>query len=82
MKIQLIHNILPFSAIQQCDSVIHYIYIIYSFFFFFFLLFRAAPIAYGVQARGPIGATAQQHQIPAASMTYTTAHGNARSLTY
>ena len=54
-------------------------------FFFFFLLLRAVSIAYGgSQARGQIGATAAgpQHRIPAMSATYTTAHGNARSLTY
>ena len=40
----------------------------------FFFLFRAAPMVHGyAQARGPIGAT-----LPA----YTTAHGNARSLTH
>ena len=58
--------------------------------------FRAAPGTYGgSQARGRIGATAaglhhtcwltpqpQQHKIWAASATYTTAHGNARSLTH
>ena len=53
-------------------------------------LFRAAPQAYGgSQARGPIGAAArrpmpQPHQcgIRAVSLTYTTAHGNAESLTH
>ena len=50
----------------------------------------AASAPYGSsQARGPIGATAaeptpqpQQCQIPALSLTYTTAHGNVRSLTH
>ena len=53
------------------------------------VLFRAAPVASeGSQARGPTGATAQstpqsqQHRILAASATYTTAHGNARSLAH
>ena len=52
------------------------------------LLFRAAPTAYGgSQARGPVKATdatpqPQQYQIQAMSLTYTTAHGNARSLTH
>ena len=49
----------------------------------------AAPTAYGgSQARGRIGAVAakptqgpQQRRIRAASATYTTAHGNAGSLT-
>ena len=56
----------------------------------FFGLFRVLPMAYGVsQARGPIGAVAtgpmpqpQQCQIWASSVTYTTAHGNAGSLTH
>ena len=60
------------------------------FFLFSFLLFRAVPAAYGIsQARGPIEATAadldhkpQQHQIRAESETYTTAQGNAGSLTH
>ena len=50
----------------------------------------AAPAAYGdSQARGRIGAVAakptpepQQRGIRAASATYTTAHGNAGSLTH
>ena len=56
----------------------------------FVLFFRATPMAYGSsQARGWIGATAaeptpqpQHYQIRAVSLTYTTAHGNARSLTH
>ena len=55
-----------------------------------FFLFRAPPGAYGrSQARGRIGAAScrptpqpQQCQIRAASATYSTAHGNARSLTH
>ena len=62
-----------------------------------FLLFRAVPAAYGsLQARGQIRAAAtglhrcscwptpqpQQHQTQATSATYTTAHGNAGSLTH
>ena len=64
-------------------------------FFYFYLIFCcfaiswATPVAYGgSQARGPIGAVAtwptpepQQRGIRAASATYTTAHGNAGSLT-
>ena len=61
-----------------------------AYLFFFFCRFRAVPMAYGgSQARGPVGATAaglhhshRQHQIRATSVTYTTAHGNARSLTH
>ena len=54
---------------------------------FFFCLFRATPTACGgSQARGRIPGQPtpqpQQHQIPAASVTYTTAHGNAGSLTH
>ena len=60
-----------------------------------FLLFRAIPTANGSsQAKGRIRATAaglhhghsnvgsQLHLEPAASVTYTTSHGNARSLTH
>ena len=58
-------------------------------FFHLFLSFRAALTAYGgSQVRGRIGAVAaslcqepQQHRIRAMSVTYTTAQGNARSLT-
>ena len=61
------------------------------FFFFFFLLFVAVLTTYGgYQARGPVGVTAagllHSHSnaiyIWAPSATYTTAHGNARSLTH
>ena len=55
----------------------------------FFFFFRAAPMAHGSsQARGWIGATAaslyqsQQCWIQAVSVTYTTAHANAWSLTH
>ena len=53
--------------------------------FFFFGLFRSVPMAYGnSQARGQIRAAgcqpAQPHQIWAASVTYTRAHSNIRSL--
>ena len=59
-------------------------------FFFFFLLFRASPVAYGsFQAWGQIGDAApglhHSHNnagIQAASVTYTTARGNAGSLTH
>ena len=67
---------------QHCKSTI--------IFFFFFCLFRAAPMAYrGSQARGQIGAVAaslhpspEQRGIWATSVTYTTAHNNAGSLTH
>ena len=66
----------------------HFIMSLFFVCLFGFCLFRAAPSAHGgSQARGQIGATAaglhpqpQQHQIWAASVTYTTAHGNVRSL--
>ena len=53
-----------------------------------FFFFRATPMAYGSsQARGQIRAAAaglhhSHSQIQAAPATYTTAHGNARSLTH
>ena len=59
--------------------------IFYFFFlFFFFFLFMAAPAAYGhSQARGCRPTRhPQQRRIRAASATYTTAHGNATSLTH
>ena len=61
------------------------------YYFFFLLLFRAMPVAYGgSQARGWIGAVAaslyipqpQQCRIQAMFATYTTVHGNTRSLTH
>ena len=54
-----------------------------SFFFFFFLSFsRATPMAYGgSQARGLIRAVAVAYA-RAESVAYTTAHGNAGSLTH
>ena len=48
--------------------------VLFCFVFGVFFLFMAAPTAYGgSQARGPIRA---------ASVTYTTAHGNTGSLTH
>ena len=62
------------------------------FSFFSFCLFMAAPTAHGgSQARGPIKAPAARHYSHshsnvgsdrATSATYTTTHGNARSLTH
>ena len=70
----------------------------YWYLFVLFLLFRATPMAYGgSQDKSIIGATAtgqhhshsnaptpqpQQRRIWAASVTYTTTHGNTGSLTY
>ena len=58
-------------------------------FLFLFLFFRAAPVLYGgSQAKGRIRATAARlhhshsSQFQATSVTYTTAHGNARFLTH
>ena len=59
---------------------------LWIFFSFLFLAFRAAAMAYGgSQTRGPIRATAaglHQCKIWVSSATYTTAHGNIRSLTH
>ena len=65
---------------------------IYLFIYLFIVFSRAAPVAYGgSQVRGLIRAVAagfqpspepQQCKIRAASVTYTTAHCNARSLTH
>ena len=66
---------------------------LFCFVLFCFLSFRAAPVAYGgSQARGKKKKNQscicqptpqpQQHQVQAASSTYTTAHGNAGSLTH
>ena len=62
----------------------HFIYL----FIYLFSLFRATPVGYGgSQIRGGIGAVAtglqpQQRGTQAASVTYTTAHSNAGSLTH
>ena len=51
---------------------------------FFFWLFRATPAAYGgSQARGSNQSySCRPHQIQAVAVTYTTAQGNARSLSH
>ena len=76
----------------SCICNFFFIFFIFLFFIFFVFLplLWAAPAAYGgSQARGRIGAVAprptpepQQRRIRAASATYTTAHGNAGSLTH
>ena len=64
----------------------HYLFFFFSF---VFCLLRSTPTAYGdSQARGQIRGIAaglrhsHSNQIWATSVTYTTAHGNARSLTH
>ena len=62
----------------------------FIYLFIYLFIFRASPVAYGgSQARGLIGAVAaslcqepQQLGIRAESTIYTTAHGNAGSLTH
>ena len=65
------------------------VYISFYFILFYFCLFAiswAAPAAYGgSQAKGRIGTVAaslRQSHSNVASASYTTAHGNARSLTH
>ena len=73
------------------DLIGHIICRFFGFFFVcLFLLFRAASVAYGdSQTRGSNWSYScwptpqpQQHEIRATSATYTTAHGNAGSLTH
>ena len=84
---------MPISAIQESDPVIYKYSHVLSweiiFFWFVLCLCRAAPTAYGgSQARGPIGVvaaglvTVTAMLDPSHIWTYTTAHGNARSLTH
>ena len=70
---------------------VHFLFNFFGLFAFLVCLFRAAPAAFGgSQARSRIGAVAshwptlqkQEHGIRAASVTDTTAHNNARSLTH
>ena len=77
---------------KDVEKLDHFYIEVWFFFFFlvFFCLFRAAPVGYGgSQARGPIGTVAagvmpepQQCRIRAVSVTCTTVHGNAGSLTH
>ena len=87
-----------FSHDTILKFVLSFIYIVsplpllvfWVYFSNFFFLFRATPTAYGgSQARGRIGATAAAYAtatatlgIQAVSVIYTTAHGNAGSLTH
>ena len=75
-----IQNVMQWNAFTCLCSVTLFLS------FFFFLSFRAAPSAYGgSQARGPVGTgtrvTASWNPSHT-SVTYSTAHGNARSLTH
>ena len=80
----------PQSQIRWRDSNLVLFKPIPWFQVLFLLFFRASPEAYGSsQARGQIGATAaglhhshSHTRIWAKSVTYTTAHGNARSSTH
>ena len=64
-------------------------YFFQHYYCYYFLIFRATSVAYGVpQAKGLIGAAAaslchsHSNKGSKPSVTYTTAHGNAGSLTY
>ena len=76
-------------ALLSLSRLFFSVSILYFFFFFFFGLSRAVHVAYGgSQAKGLIGIVAAglQHSHSNARselcLTYTTAHGNARSLTH
>ena len=47
LKLGLIYNIVPISAMQQSDPVVHRHSFSISFYIFVFCLFRATPVAYG-----------------------------------
>ena len=84
-ELEYLEMLLISSLLQKISFFLSFI-----FYFFYFLLFRAKPVRYGCsKARGLIGAAAfglhHSHSkcgIWAASVTYTTAHGNAESLTH
>ena len=79
----------PQKHTEIFKRLVHFINVFFFFFLSFYLL-RAAPTAYGgSQDRGSNPSCShrptpepQQRGIWAASVTYTTAHGNARSLTH
>ena len=86
-RVSLTAPSLPLSLQLSCVSL----FLFFSFLFLFsFLLFRAPPSAYGgSQARGLNQSyicqprpQPQQCRMQATSATYTTAHGNATSLTH
>ena len=78
--------------LKSLSSILPLVVVFFVCLFFVFCLFafsRAASAAHGdSQARGLIGAVAaslpepQQHGIQAVNVSYTTAHGNAGSLTH
>ena len=62
------------EIISHCNFDFHFSFSLFHFFFFFFAFLRAVFVAYeGSQARGRIRAIA--------ASLYSTAHGNAGSLT-
>ena len=90
-----IYNVLSLDPFEFRGKKKSWVIIIFASFFLIYFcvcLFKAAPVAYGSsQARGWIRATAASlyHSpkmdpsgIRAMSVTYNTAHGNARSLTH
>ena len=81
----------PFSSSPSSWQPHFYFLSLWNFFFLgLFVFSMVTPVAYGgSQAKSLIGVVAtsltpqpQQHQIWVMSATYTTAHGNARSLTH
>ena len=54
----------------------------FFFFFFFFAFFRTTSVAYGNSQASGQSSQPQLHRIQASFATYTTSHGNARSLTH
>ena len=95
VKVVKINENIPFllAAASCCQFQKSLLYPLYLFIYLFFSLFafsRATAMAYGgSQAMRQMGAVSrqptpqpQQHGIWAASTTYTTAHGNAVSLTH
>ena len=96
-KLNLVYILIKIMSFPKLATFILFYFILFYFIllfnfilFYYFCLFRAAPEAYGgSQAKGwnpsyncwPIPQP-QQRQIRAESVTYATAHGNARSLTH
>ena len=78
-------NLQPYNTDSRGGTILPMYLVCASFFFSFFplSLFRAAPVAYGsFQARGTAAGLHHSHStcgIRAASVIYTTAHGNTGS---